>query len=535
MLKSLGYFIAIGLILATAAAEILFWDEFQHRFNFIAVDYLVYTHEILGTIYESWPIYKIIFTTVAIDIIIILIYRKSIFSPKKQSSRLGLFVKAIFNLILVALSFAYYNPDYFKQSNNYANELAKNGYYELFSAFRKNYINYPTFYPTINEEEALKLVRENIKQSNQTFLNSTHLVRDTSSSNEHEHKYNIIFITVESLSAEFMHAFGNQENITPHLDALAKESIFFTNFYATGTRTVRGLEALTLSIPPTPGSAILRRENNENLFNLGAVLNYKGYYSAFIYGGYSYFDNMKYFFEHNGYEVIDRGDFESDEKTFGNVWGTCDEDLFNKSLKIVNNKYKTNEPFFLFLMTTSNHRPYTFPENKIDLPSGTRAAAVKYTDYAIYKFISEAKKQPWFDNTIFVIVADHCASTAGSTALPQEKYHIPLLIYAPKIVHPKVVATLSGQIDVAPTILGLNGMSYRSEFFGQDIFDANFKPKAFISTYQLLGYVSSDKLTILEPNKKNIPLDKDALEAISFYQVSSKWFKEKQLQNQAPE
>jgi phosphoglycerol transferase MdoB-like AlkP superfamily enzyme len=240
---------------------------------------------------------------------------------------------------------------------------------------------------------------------------------------------------------------------------------------------------------------------------------------------------MKYFFQHNGYEVLDRADFSNEEKTFGNIWGLSDEDLFNKSIKIANDKSKEKDPFFLFLLTTSNHRPYSFPEGKIDMPSGTRSAAVKYTDYAINKFIEDSKKESWFDNTIFIIVADHCATAAGRVDLPKNNYHIPLFIYAPKLIEPKKIDILSGQIDVAPTILGLMNMNYTSEFFGQDILDKNFKPKAFISTYQLLGFLKEDDLVILEPNKKLLDMNENIMEAISFYQISSKLFNDKQKAN----
>jgi phosphoglycerol transferase MdoB-like AlkP superfamily enzyme len=155
-------------------------------------------------------------------------------------------------------------------------------------------------------------------------------------------------------------------------------------------------------------------------------------------------------------------------------------------------------------MTTSNHRPYTYPDGRIDIPSHTsRRGAVKYTDYAIGKFIREASKKPWFANTVFVIVADHCASSAGKTDLPVDKYHIPLLIYSPGNIAPGTMDRLMSQIDVGPTVLGLLNFSYVSNFYGFDMFQLEpGRERAFVSTYQSLGYIRQGELVILSPQAK---------------------------------
>jgi len=159
-------------------------------------------------------------------------------------------------------------------------------------------------------------------------------------------------------------------------------------------------------------------------------------------------------------------------------------------------------------MTTSNHRPFTFPSGKIDLPPGNgengsgREGGVKYTDYALGQLIKKASAQPWFDDTIFVVLADHCASSAGRVGLPVKRYHIPLFIYAPKYIEPQEIDTLSSQVDVAPTLLSLMNFSYDSFFFGKDILAQDFTPRAFIANYQKLGILEENGLFILAPGKK---------------------------------
>jgi len=189
-------------------------------------------------------------------------------------------------------------------------------------------------------------------------------------------------------------------------------------------------------------------------------------------------------------------------------------------------------------MTTSNHRPYTYPEGRIDIPSHTgREGAVKYTDYSIGKFIKEARHKPWFDSTIFVIVADHCASSAGKTELPVNRYHIPAMIYSPANIQPARMERLMSQIDLGPTLLGMLNFSYDTKFFGYDIFKLEpGRERVFISTYQNLGYVKNDKLVILYPQKRvrtfkpnfddgtAVPIpNEDELtnEAVSWYQTAS--------------
>ena len=328
---------------------------------------------------------------------------------------------------------------------------------------------------------------------------------------------NIIFICIESLSADFMGRYGNTWNVTPFMDSLINESVTFDNLYATGTRTVRGMEAITLSIPPSPGRSIVKRENNSNFFNIGSVFKQKGYKNVFFYGGDGYFDNMNQFFGGNGFEIVDSGrgylmgdefkskrtNIEDNEVTFENAWGVCDEDIYRKVIKEADINYQNKKPFFNFIMTTSNHRPYTYPENKIDIPSGAgRHGAVKYTDFAIQEFIKMAKTKPWFDNTVFVIMADHCASSAGKRELDVAKYHIPAFIYNLKNKAPEDVNKLCSQIDLFPTLFGYFNWSYQSQLLGKDISQMETTDeRAFIGNYRSLGLFKNNKLMVLRDKK----------------------------------
>ncbi len=242
---------------------------------------------------------------------------------------------------------------------------------------------------------------------------------------------------------------------------------------------------------------------------------------------------MNYFFSHNDYEVIDRTALNKKDIHYENIWGVADEDLFTLSLRELDKDYKNKKPFFAQIMTVSNHRPYTYPEGRIDIPSHTgREGAVKYTDYSIGKFIKEAKLKPWFKNTLFVIVADHCASSAGKVELPVDKYHIPMIFYSPGYITPSKFEKLTAQIDIGPSILGLLNLSYESKFFGQDVFKmSDDKQRLFISTYQSLGYIKNNKLVILGPNKKLSTFAPDFKTGSSKPIASEKWLTDEAIAN----
>ncbi|MDH4320387.1 MAG: sulfatase-like hydrolase/transferase [Desulfobulbaceae bacterium] len=420
---NVALFVVIYILGFTAVAEWLFWDEFGVRLNFIAVDYLIYTNEVLGNIRESYPVpllLGLIFLAAGSFFLLLRCpYNHTVRAEAQATAprfRQRLLHGAVF-LLLPALTFIAVDGSHTEQlSNRYEKELAADGVYQLFAAFRNNTLDYKTFYQTMDDGQAFAELRHQLKTDNATFLHPapTEDITRAITANGKESRHNVILVMMESMSAEYLGVFGNQQAMTPNLDQLAREGLLFTDLYATGTRTVRGMEAVTLSVPPTPGRSIVKRPDNQQMFSMGEIFRAKGYDNKFLYGGYGYFDNMNAFFNGNGFAVVDRNALAKDEITFANVWGVCDEDIYMRAVKEFDRSHREGKPFFGFLMTTSNHRPYTYPDGKIDVPSHTgRAGGVKYSDYAVGAFLREARRHPWFDDTIFVFVADHCAGSAG--------------------------------------------------------------------------------------------------------------------------
>lgn len=557
--------LTVLIFVFTFFAEITFWDEFKCRFNFVAVDYLIYTFEVVNNINESYPLVILIPSMLLITFgILFLFYKRGSFA-QTFSTKIPFKIRVIPFALSVLVAGLYVssikNSDAEWSDNRYNSEISKAGIYSFFAELRNSKLDYDTFYTTLPKEEAFALVRKNLSNANTKFVTDPISIRRSiTDSLASDQRPNIVFVLMESMSANFMSEFGNELAITPFMDKLAQESLFFSNLYATGTRTVRGMEAVTLCIPPTPGSSIVKRPNNANLFTIASVFNQKEYQCNFFYGGDGYFDNMNAFFGGNGFDIYDRGrgsilsdaikakrfNISDEEISFENAWGACDEDIYKKMITVADKHYAAKKPFLNFVMTTSNHKPYTYPDKKVAIPSGTgRDGAVQYADYALQQLFEKSKNKPWFKNTIFVIVADHCASSAGKDEIDVANYHIPAIIYGANI-KPQKIDKLCSQIDIFPTLFKMLNWSYESNFYGKDVLDASFEERTFMGTYLKLGYMKGNDLMILSNQKKNhfykwdkktndlnkMPMNDSFLkESISWYQTADFLFTHNKLQD----
>lgn len=517
-----GFFLVTLIFTFTFFAEITFWEEFHCRFNFVAVDYLIYTYEVIQNINQSYPLIILVPSILIIVFGITFYFIKTKVFEKTFTSLISfkekIFVFGSSLMVCLLYGFAITNTMAEWSNNRYESEISKAGIYAFFSEFRNNRLDYKTFYPSIDDEEAFKIVKSNFESQNYTttdFLSIKRKINDSIS----EKTPNVIFVLMESMSAEFMNNFGNTEHITPFLDSIAQKGILFKNLYATGNRTVRGMEAVTLSFPPTPGQSIVKRPDNSNLYTVASVFKQKGYMCNFFYGGDGYFDNMNAFYGGNGFTIFDRGrgsilsdeiktirhNINDNEVTFENAWGVCDADIYSKVTQESDQQFAQLKPFFNFVMTTSNHRPYTYPEPSIDIPSGSgREGAVKYSDFALHQFFSKIKNKPWFKNTVFVFIADHCASSAGKDEIDVKNYHIPAIIYSPSLIQPETITKLCSQIDIFPTLFSQLNWSYTSDFFGCNVKSPTFKERALIVTYLKLGMLYPDNSVCILTNKKKV-------------------------------
>jgi len=482
------------------ACEYFFFDEFDARFNLVAVDYLMYPTEVAINIWDSYPVSGVVAAmaglTVALVLVIMRRLRRADLEPlrfRERSLALGLHIAA------VALAAGLWSTGTLATAHNrVANELAINGVSSFFEALRTNKLDFEAHYRTGDPRRMLKLVRADLAETGGEFTSDAGVTRRFPGERTGLGRLNVVMLVEESFGAEFVGAYGDSRGLTPAFDALSREGLLFEQVYASGTRTVRGLEAITTSFPPIPSESIIKRPGSEGVANIGAVLAAQGYRPLFFYGGYGYFDNMNHFFGANGFETIDRSTMP--EPSFATIWGMADEELLANVVARLDEATAGEQPVLALVMSTSNHKPFEFPEGIPGVASrgGGRLAGIRYADYALGRFFEMARTRAWFRDTLFVVIADHGARVYGAADIPVATYRIPLLMIAPGHLEPRRVATLTSQLDVAPTVLGLLGLPYEAPFFGRDVLQYPDSHRAvFFNHNHDVGLMQDDELAIL--------------------------------------
>ncbi|OZI55560.1 LTA synthase family protein [Bordetella genomosp. 5] len=308
----------------------------------------------------------------------------------------------------------------------------------------------------------------------------------------------LVIILEESLGAQYSAALGGM-GLTPELDALMAQGWAFTRAYATGTRSVRGLEAVTTGFPPTPMQAVLKLPRAQRgFFTIAEMLGRQGYHSRFIYGGESHFDNMKAFFLGNGFDrIVDRSDFT--DPAFCGTWGASDEDMFAQLDRLL--REDADEPTFTLAFSVSNHTPWEYPAGRIEVDGNpaTEHNSVRYADWALGRFFEQAREAPYWNDTVFLVVADHDSRVFGATLVPVRHFHIPALILGGDIA-PRRDDRIISQIDLPPTLLSLIGVEGEHPMIGHDL--ASSSPDRAIMQYDnTYGYLRGDDLLVMTPNR----------------------------------
>jgi phosphoglycerol transferase MdoB-like AlkP superfamily enzyme len=317
-----------------------------------------------------------------------------------------------------------------------------------------------------------------------------------------ERPLNIVIVLQESMGATFVESLGGMPT-TPELEKLRDRGIWFDNLYATGTRSVRGIEAVVSGFMPTPALSTVKLSGSQQGFTtLASILAQQGYHTQFIYGGEAHFDNMRSFFTGNGFkQIVDLPQFEN--PVMVGSWGASDEDLFNNAHRELSRLHQSGQPFFSLIFTTSNHQPFEFPEHRIELfeqPANTAANAVKYADWAMGRFFETAMASPYWQDTVFLVVADHDSRVFGSNLIPVEKFRIPGLILGADI-KPAVITPLASQIDLPTTLLSIAGISSCHPMDGRDfMLDATSPGRALLQFDNQFALMEENSITLLRPD-----------------------------------
>ena len=360
-------------------------------------------------------------------------------------------------------------------------------------------------YGNMSRNEIIRIVRRESRLPASAFFNDELPTLHHQTATYRGKPKNLVILLEESLGARYIGSLGGLL-LTPNLDKLADKGWMFDRLYATGTRSVRGIEAVISGFTPTPARSVVKLgKSQHDFFTIADLLLRQGYHNLFIYGGESHFDNMKSFFLGNGFnEIIDQNDYKN--PAYEGSWGVSDEDLLDRAHEKFMRLHDSGQPFFSLVFSSSNHDPFEFPDDRIELyeqPKQSRHNAMKYADYAIGRFFEKAEKSPYWKDTVFLVVADHDSRVTGDSLVPISRFHIPGLILGHGI-SPKRDQRIVSQIDLPPTLLSLIGVDNENPMIGRDMTVQPEEPyagRAMMQYDRNLAYMEGDDVVILQPRK----------------------------------
>ena len=505
-----GIIVILFMELATPA----FLLQFDTRPNRIFIEYLIYPKEVLSTLWRGFRVPFIgglvltaLLAYLSSRILQLPTDKLTTWSPLKNLIIWPLVVVMLFMGIRSTTNHRPANPAFFAiTGDSMVNSLVINSSYSILYTLysMKQEARSSEIYGKLSTSEMLQHSLDwpwlKHHQFNDPAFPTMH---QQQAAITRERPLNLVIILQESMGATFVESLGGI-NATPELEKLAHEGIWFERLYSTGTRSVRGIEAVISGYLPTPAQSVVKLSNSQHNFaTIASVLETEGYHTQFIYGGEAHFDNMRGFFTGNGFkDIVDLARIKN--PAFVGSWGASDEDLFKTAQEQLETLHRTQKPFFSLIFTSSNHEPFEFPDNRTSLmgqPKNTVNNAVKYADWAMGRFIEQAKKSDYWKDTLFLIVADHDNRVYGDNLIPVEKFHIPGLILGAD-VKPSRVATLSSQVDLAPTLLSLMGISACHPMIGRDLASDWTSPgRAILQFDNYFALMEPDKLTILKPDQ----------------------------------
>lgn len=506
---------AFALFLFMELATPTFITEYDTRPNRLFVEYLNHPKEIMSMLWEGYlpTIIAGLVACVAITLIFAWLLR-----PWSQENRSGNYGKAllVWPLVVLAVFMSIRsstghrpaNPAMFAlTSDALVNSLIINSTWSVaFSIYNlKHENNASANYGQMDMTAIMNEVKSAPWLTSTTFPSEAFPTLHAQTPKvQRSRPLNLVIVLEESLGATFVESLGGLP-VTPRLEALKDKGWWFENLYATGTRSVRGIEAVVSGFPPSPARSVVKLSlSQQGFFTLAELLKRKGYDTGFIYGGEAHFDNMRSFFTGNGFDtIVDQHSYE--DPVFTGSWGVSDEDLFNKAHTDIQKLHTVGKPFFRLVFSSSNHSPFEYPDNKIepyDVEKRTVNNAVKYADHALGEFIETAQNSDYWKDTLFLIVADHDARVWGDELVPIKNFQIPGLIVGADIEGQRI-RSVASQIDLAPTLLSLMGIQSEHPMIGRDFATYPDVPgRAMMQFNDYYAWMDSERnVTVLRPNQ----------------------------------
>jgi len=530
------------LMLFVFAIDFYHFDYLHQRLNATVLNYLQDAGISFNMMWQSYPLLKISIGLILVFFLGRLIFGKLLAHYQQQESfykRKGIFTYIISFLILGGFIFGKIGQfplrwsDAYTLSDDFKANLALNPFQSFLStlSFRNS------SYDIKKVKEAYPLMASYLgitSQDNSQLLYSRSIAND----NPIKDKPNIVLVICESFSAYKSSMYNNPLNTTPYFAELCKNGVFFDRCFTPAYGTARGVWATITGIPDVESPKTASR--NPNAVDQNSIINsFNDYTNFYFLGGSATWANIRGVLTNNihNLKLYEQDDYNAKKI---DVWGISDKNLFLEANKVLKQQTK---PFFAVIQTADNHRPYTIPDEdkaefrpvsfsadslkRFGFESNEEMNAFRYTDFGYQKFMEAAKKEAYFDNTIFVFVGDHGIRYNGTLEYFPKSWteqgltceHVPLLFYAPKFLQPKRISSISSQIDILPTIASIAGIPYTNNSLGRNLFDtatSSLQFKSFLPKEYFAFIIDHDVKTIgLAGNKyyylKNLKTGKEEL------------------------
>ncbi len=496
-----GIFFSLTFIIC--GADIPYFNQFFQRITVRAFEWFDTPLFVFKMIIQE-PKYIVFFIPVIVLIYVFFKLLKRIFFKTYQPSKLKLVYKIVYSLLFLGFIFLGVRGRVQKKSpimigtayfgdNSFLNQLGLNPVFTFMRSYFDSLNPDNNIVKLMDKNKAIKTVQKTlgIKEVKYDSPIARYVSKDTSKSSI---KPNIVVVIMESMSAEKMTRHGNPNHLTPFLDSLSYQSLYFEKLYTAGKHTFNGIFSTQFSFPALFSQhtmATIRKYNG-----ISYVLKNKGYSTTFFTTHDSQFDNMDGFLRENSFdEIINESNYPYDKII--STLGVPDDYMFEFSIPILNKKHQSGQPFYVSFMTSSDHGPYMVPDYFKPHSTEITQQTVEYADWSLRKFLYLAKQQPWFENTIFVFVADHGAPLSATYDISLDYHHSPLIIYNQTLVEqPKLISKIAGQIDIFPTLMGIINQPYVNNTLGIDILK-NDRPYILINDDDKVGVLDDEFLLIM--------------------------------------
>lgn len=495
---------ASSLALFLGLMEMDFYREFHQRLNGLVFQYVKEDPKtVMSMLWYGFPVVRYLLAWAVGTAVLYFAFKGADRVTRSHTSvaagvqtatapwfaRIAVFVVVLLVCVVAARGTLRQGPplrwgDAYTTDSNFANQLGLNGSLSLIAAAKSRFSDDRSnvWKATLQEPVALQTVRDMLLADHDKLVDpdTAPVRRDTTPPAERTLPIkNVVVILMESFAGHSVGALGRPGNITPYFDNLAKEGLLFERFFSNGTHTHQGMFATMACFPNLPGFEYLMQtpEGSHKLSGLPELLSARKFDDVYVYNGDFAWDNQSGFFSNQGMTTfVGRNDF-VDPVFSDPTWGVSDQDMFNRGLEELK-KREGKEPFYALLQTLSNHTPYALPTPLPVEPVTDRGSlnehltAMRYSDWALGQFFEKARKEPYFNETLFVVVGDHgFGNEQQISEMDLGRFNVPLLFIGPGIQEkfgPRN-DTVGTQVDIVPTIMGRLGGEFRQQCWGRDL------------------------------------------------------------------